>query len=132
MASVVIDDGESMNLNGNRARMKLLHELVNAIVKMYSLVNEGGVKSIKFLNHRHGQDQVREGMIKEVLTRSAFNGPSRLGTELYKKILSPLVLGTATKPIVMQKPLLVIIITDGYVGSLKYPLLLLKHELSVS
>lgn len=87
----------------------MLKDYFDLVVEIYGLAREGGINSVRFLNHQRGTRNVTEERKDSVLTKMAYKGVARLGSELYKKILVPFTSGT------MTKPLLVIVTTDGTV-----------------
>lgn len=93
-------------------RKVLLKDYLDLIVEIYSLAREQGINSVRFLNHHQGTRNVTEGRKDSVLIKTAYEGVTRLGSELHKKIIIPFTSKT------MTKPLLVIVTTDGAV---RYP-----------
>lgn len=87
----------------------MLKDYFDLVVEIYGLAREKGINSVRFLNHPLGTRNVTEGRKDSVLTKTAYDGVTRLGSELYKKIILPF---TSTT---MTKPLLVIVTTDGAV-----------------
>lgn len=97
---------------GSKANGEILTNTLNEICKIYSLANETGIQSVRYLNHRQGKGNVGLKDVKEVISRCAYTGVTRIGTELHRRVLSTLVLNPKVP---MSKPLLVIIVTDGTV-----------------
>lgn len=97
---------------GSKDNEKILTNTLGEICKIYSLANETGIKAIRYLNNRKGKKDVGLKDVAEVVSRCAHTGVTRIGTELHRRVLGGFVL----KPEVpMNKPLLVMIVTDGTV-----------------
>lgn len=105
----------------NGYRIKLLQNLLNAIAGVYNLAREQGIHTVRFLNSTKGKKNVTVQTVKNVLEGYEYGGVQRVGTELERKILARSVLGTE-----MEKPMLVIVITDQSVRPL-YPSRLLRN-----
>lgn len=88
-------------------RKVLLKDYLDLIVEIYSLAREQGINSVRFLNNHQETRNVTEGRKDSVLTKTAYGGVTRLGSELHRKIIIPFTSNT------MTKPLLVIVTTDG-------------------
>lgn len=104
------DDSASMGSDMNKETLK---KTLTEICDIYKLANKSGIKAVRYVNHTRGKKDVVTALdLEEVVKRCAPVGVSRIGTELYKRIILDFVL----KPkIEMVKPLLVIIIASGTV-----------------
>ena len=94
----------------NGARKEILIKFVDHITEIYSMANESGILAMRFLNDSGGKKSWT-GKSQEYLDRHTFNGVTKIGTELKKKILDQFVIGNRNQ----SKPLLVLIVTDGAV-----------------
>lgn len=95
-------------------RISALRRFIAAITHIYAYScngQNGKVLSIQFLNSDEGKDNVDSQAARRMLAVHEYAGVTRIGTELRKKILTPLVNEH------MKRPLIVIIITDGEVRS---------------
>ncbi|KAG0131823.1 hypothetical protein HOY82DRAFT_559214 [Tuber indicum] len=110
--AILIDDSESMSSEENGQRVEILKDVLKTINNIYQHASEPGVgiRAIRFMNNYDDQDNFL-GNPYELVRGHYFGGATRIGTELHKRILKPLVLGETP----MKKPLLVMVITDGAV-----------------
>lgn len=101
-----------MSFEEGGTRIKTLKKVLNIINSIYKHAAEPdtGIRAIRFINNNDDEDNFR-GDPSEIIDNHYFGGTTKIGTELHKKILKPLVLG---KP--MKKPLLIMVITDGAVS----------------
>lgn len=89
-------------------RITILQQILEVITHFYSLSQpDGKIRAVRFLNKRVSLDNVTPREINEYIKTHRYDGLTRIGKELEKKILKPLV--TAD----MTRPLLVMILTDG-------------------
>lgn len=99
----------------NDVRIKTLQQVLDVIKYIYYLSQLPGqktIKSIQFLNNGPGGTDVDETNFPSAVAHPAdeYSGITMIGTELEKKILTPLVTPA------IARPLLVMIITDGDVS----------------
>lgn len=95
----------------NDNRVNILNQIMQVIAFIYcQSQSTGKIKSIKYLNADNGPDNVDATTAAAPRAANLFSGVTRIGTELEKKILTPLVQAT------MTRPLLVMVITDGDVS----------------
>lgn len=118
-----IDNSGSMVFDEGGTRVRELKEIITSIVYTATLFDDDGI-SIRFMNDwpsnpaMDGIDMRRldriqnEQMVEHIISKAQFNGITPLGTELRNKVIDPLVLGPARSR-ELQKPVLVITITDG-------------------
>ena len=92
------------------ARKKTLIQFIDHITQIYSMANKTGILALRFLNDSGGKKNWT-GKSQKYLDRHNYNGLTRIGTELKKKILD----FYATRNANQSKPLLVLIVTDGAV-----------------
>lgn len=104
-------------------RIDDLRKIMKMVVNISMLFDEDGI-SIRFMNGwssnpaMDGVDMRRldnikdEQMIQYIVDRIQYTGLTPLGTELRNKVIDPMVLGPARSG-QLQKPVLVITITDG-------------------
>lgn len=109
-----IDDSGSMIDEENGNRISALRTFLQRIVSITAHFDPAGI-SVRFLNHEEMFDGVRdESMVADILKNVQFKGWTRLGTEMWKKVAMPLVV-TPARENRLQKPVLVMIVTDGKV-----------------
>ncbi|RYP39595.1 hypothetical protein DL767_002143 [Monosporascus sp. MG133] len=125
---VLIDDSDSMIFEEEGKRIDALAKTVKAIVKTYSSLHSStdgeGVRAIRFLNGKKKMDHVvPEHLASTVnphpIKRHRFEGGTKLGTALKKKVLEVFVPGIDNEqdgPL-LYNPLLIVVITDGEVDS---------------
>lgn len=99
-------------------RIAALKEYVRRVTKITTMLDTTGI-SIRFINFE--RDEGFNGIhtiseVEEVMDCAGFCGGTRLGTELERKILNPL-LFAKTRNETLEKPLLITIVTDGAVGT---------------
>jgi len=125
-----LDDSISMEFEESGRRKVGIKRVLSAITEVYGAVSGKmrGVRAIRFLNGNHdlraGNIQTRE-QIDELIDNHVFEGLKRLGTGLMQKILKPFVFDETVKwdkaskqPRKLKKlerPLLIMVITDGAV-----------------
>lgn len=102
-----------MEYDQSGERIEQLQRVLNAIAGVYSLARDQGIPTILFLNSTESEQNVTAETVQTILRDHDYEGSTRIGTELKKRVLDKFVLGAN-----MIKPLLVIVITDSKVGSL--------------
>ncbi|PUU80834.1 hypothetical protein B9Z19DRAFT_973428 [Tuber borchii] len=108
--AILIDDSESMIYGESGTRKNTLIQFIDHITEIYSMANESGILAMRFMNSRRGKKNWT-GKSQAYLDGHSFIGPTRIGTELKKKILDKFVIKDPNQ----SKPLLVLIVTDGAV-----------------
>lgn len=101
-----------METEQNGERIKTFKKTMFEITSVYDLANSQGIRSVKFINSRKGFTGIKRGNLRKNFATLKYDGMTRIGTALKEKILANYVWA---KP--MEKPLLVMIITDGEVSS---------------
>ncbi|KAF8245510.1 hypothetical protein K440DRAFT_555730, partial [Wilcoxina mikolae CBS 423.85] len=117
---VLGDDSISMVSEEEGARRKALVRTMLNIAKVYQLAREKGICSVRFINYLHRKVDITSKKVKNMLKEHPFQGLSRIGTQLKEKVLDDLLKDDAQ----MDKPLLVITITDGDVDGEKKTVLI--------
>jgi len=107
-----IDDSNSMISEEGGARKETLIKFVDHITEAYSMANESGILAMRFMNGRGGKKKWT-GKSREYLEKHNYEGLTRIGTELKKKILDFYAIGNSKQ----SKPLLVLIVTNSAVCS---------------
>ena len=111
-----------MSYEEDGTRIAILKGVLSIINNIYRRAAEPktGIRAIRFINNYDDQDYFLEEP-SELIAGHYFGGTTKIGTELHKRILKPLVLGEAP----MKKPLLIMVITDGAVSVIptQYPCL---------
>ncbi|KAL0631443.1 hypothetical protein Q9L58_009688 [Maublancomyces gigas] len=105
---MLIDDSPSMETEQEGQRIVTLKSTMKEITSVYDLANPKGIRSIKFLNAKKGLQNIKSSNWRKKFEAHDYNGMTRIGTSLQKKILDKFVWESK-----MIKPLLVMIITDG-------------------
>ncbi|KAK8869721.1 hypothetical protein IAR55_000289 [Kwoniella newhampshirensis] len=109
---VLIDDSGSMAFEQNGERIEDLKMILSKIAFACSLFDHDGIQ-VRFLNSQiQGNNINNEQAALQLVGQVKFSGLTPLGTSLDQKILQPLLLGPARSN-ALQKPLLIIAITDG-------------------
>ncbi|KAK6908666.1 hypothetical protein I203_102669 [Kwoniella mangroviensis CBS 8507] len=109
---VLIDDSGSMAFEQNGERIEDLKMILGKIAFACSLFDHDGIQ-VRFLNSQlQGNNINNEQAALQLVQQVKFSGLTPLGTSLDQKILQPLLLGPA-RANALQKPLLIIAITDG-------------------
>lgn len=102
-----------MSYEEDGTRIGILKGVLNIINSIYKHAAEPdtGIRAIRFINNYDDKDNFL-GEPSKIIDNHYFGGTTKIGTELHKKILKPLVLGETP----MKKPLLIMVITDGAVS----------------
>ena len=105
------DDSTSMTTD---TRVEDQRELVRRIARIATrLVPDGHGVSLQFINHnRELNDNLPADEVEEIVSEVEPDGYTEIGTNLKKKILTPLVYDVL-KAGKLKRPILVSIITDG-------------------
>lgn len=114
----VVGDGDSMEYDDGGARIAQLKRILKLIASVYCLVRDRGILSIQFIGAPMGKTNVTTDTVESVLTGHDYGGVARIGTGLKKKILDKFISGPG---VVIERPLLVIVVTDSPVGSPDHP-----------
>ena len=123
-----LDDSTSMEFEQGGERKRALKEVLHLLADLYGAVSDDmrGIKAIRFLNgidNIKADDIKRRGDIDDVIDNHQFEGLTCIGAGLMRKILKPFVFsdepwvkGTSRKLRKVERPLLVMVITDGAVS----------------
>lgn len=107
-----IDDSGSMAFEEGGERIDDLKLILSRVAFAASLFDEDGVQ-VRFMNSQVQGNGIRtEQQVNDLVSQVKFSGLTPMGTQLDAKILQPLVLGPARAG-QLQKPVLIITITDG-------------------
>ena len=98
-------------------RIEALKTALQLIADVYTLARPDGILAIDFVNDSTEERDVRTDIVADIIAEHRFSGLSRIGTALKRKVLDNFVTED------MERPLLVITITDGAVS---------RHLLTVS
>jgi hypothetical protein len=91
-------------------RIKTLEETLEAIADVYSYAPNGeGITGVEFLNQELDFKPLKPDRVKDLMKEVRFDGLTPIGKQLSKKVLQKYAKET------MQRPLLVVIITDAEV-----------------
>lgn len=115
---VLPDDSGSMKFYEDGSRIDDLKLILSRVVNAAMLFDEDGI-SIRFINwsppvsSAQILDNVKsEQDLERIISQVQFSGTTEVGTELRKKVIDPLVRAKIRGP-GLQKPVLIITITDG-------------------
>lgn len=108
-----IDDSGSMSFEENGERIDDLKLILQRTAFAGSLFDTNGIE-VRCMNNQHAGNGIRnEQQAFQLVSQIRFHGLTPLGTSLRSKVIDPMVLGPA-KSGQMDKPVLVITITDGH------------------
>lgn len=99
-------------------RIETLTKTMKKITMVYDLARpapDQGLVSVKFINCMKGYKNIDNRRVSPVLKRHAFWGTTQIGSALQKKVLDNFVFNPIAP---MEKPLLIMTVTDGGVGNL--------------
>lgn len=109
---IYVDDSGSIRYTESEDRLGELKRVLTLITSATTKFDQNGV-SIRFMNSHEQSDHVRSvSDVDALLSRVQFSGLTPLGTNLKYKVLEPLVV-SPVRANRLEKPVLVIIITDG-------------------
>lgn len=112
-----IDDSGSMNHRdggGIVGRIPALQAFVARIAEVTAHFDTDGI-AIRWINDDQASDRIKTTTeVAQIVNSHRFDGWTRIGTQLWNKVLLPLVSAPARSK-ELAKPVLVIIITDGKV-----------------
>ncbi|GAA5838174.1 hypothetical protein JCM3766R1_001847 [Sporobolomyces carnicolor] len=109
------DDSGSMAFEEGGSRIDDLKLIVSRVAFAASLFDDDGIE-VRFMNSRvEGNGLRTEHEANQLVSQVRFSGLTPLGTNLNNKVLEPLVLNKA-RARQLQKPVLIIAITDGIPG----------------
>lgn len=100
-----------METEQNGDRINSMKKTVEYITSVYDLANPTGIRVVKFINSKRRFLNIRRKHCRKLFMGVEYDGMSRIGTALELKILDQEVWRVK-----MEKPLLVMIITDGDVS----------------
>ena len=91
-------------------RIKALESTLLLVAEVYTLARSDGILAIDFLNDSTEEADIRIDIVEDIIREHRFSGWTRIGTEMKRKVLDYFVTEE------MERPLLVITITDGEVS----------------
>ncbi|KAL2828585.1 hypothetical protein BJY01DRAFT_228337 [Aspergillus pseudoustus] len=107
-----VDDSGSIEFEEKGVRKEQLKQIIGIVATIASTFDEDGI-NVRFMNNELSRNGVRSvGEVEQLIASVRFSGMTPLGTGLKNKVLDPLVVGPA-RANQLQKPVLVITITDG-------------------
>ena len=122
------DDSASMEFVESGKRKEALMDVLHFLARLYGAVTEGlhGIRAIRFLNGGHhlmADNLKKKDDIEDVIKAHKFKGLTRIGAGLMREILKPFVFaddpswvkGNPKKLRQLERPLLIMVITDGAV-----------------
>jgi hypothetical protein len=112
---VYIDDSGSMSFEENGERIKDLQLILQRACFAATLFDEDGIE-LRFMNEDLPVQQISnirsEQQVEQILSHKKYKGLTPFGTELRRKVIDPILVNKLNSG-QMQKPLLIISITDG-------------------
>ncbi|KAL3150894.1 hypothetical protein ABBQ32_000644 [Trebouxia sp. C0010 RCD-2024] len=109
---IYANDGRSMTCCDDGSKIDDLTMVLERVTEVATLFDADGI-SVSFINAKFRGDKIRDSAgVANLVAMCPFTGMSPLGTEMYARILRPMVEGPIASR-TMQKPVLVITITDG-------------------
>lgn len=114
----MLDDSSSMSDEEGGRRIEILAETMKKITMVYDLARpepDKGLVSVKFINGSTGYKNIDNRRVSPLLKKHIFWGTTQIGSALQRKVLDNFVFNPDAP---MKKPLLVMTITDGGVGTL--------------
>lgn len=116
---VLLDDSGSMKFYEDGSRIEDLKLILSRVVNAAMLFDEDGI-SIRFINWSPPVNSAQildnaksEQDLERIISQVQFSGTTEVGTELRKKVIDPLVRAKIRGGPGLQKPVLIITITDG-------------------
>ncbi|KAE8392011.1 hypothetical protein BDV23DRAFT_181896 [Aspergillus alliaceus] len=107
-----VDDSGSIEFEERGVRKEQLRQIIGIVATAASTFDQDGI-SVRFMNSMEVGDGIRNvDDVNMLVSRVRFQGLTPLGTGLKNKVLDPMVVGPARAGR-LQKPVLVITITDG-------------------
>lgn len=99
---------------GPASRQELLRRLVTRMAGVATrLVPDGEGAHLRFINRARAHDHLGEDGIDDAL-RFEPRGRTPIGTELRRRVLGPFVLDVFARGERLQRPVLVLVVTDGH------------------
>ncbi|DBA80735.1 hypothetical protein WJX77_004806 [Trebouxia sp. C0004] len=109
---IYADDSGSMAFEEGGERIQDLKLMVGRVADVATLFDDDGIL-VRFMNGTTEGNGIRDSMSAgQLISQVNFNGMTPLGTNLNQKIIQPFLMGGINSRN-LQKPILVIIITDG-------------------
>ncbi|DBB03580.1 hypothetical protein WJX82_002975 [Trebouxia sp. C0006] len=109
---IYADDSTSMKYAESGARIDDMKVILERVTEVATLFDHDGI-SIRFMNSNLQGDNICDSIsAANLLARCQFSGMTPLGTQMHARILKPMV-EAAIANRTLQKPVLVITITDG-------------------
>ncbi|KAL4919936.1 hypothetical protein BDW62DRAFT_28048 [Aspergillus aurantiobrunneus] len=107
-----VDDSGSIEFEEKGVRKEQLKQILGIVATVASTFDEDGI-SLRFMNNDFMQNNIRSAQeVDQIISNIRFAGMTPLGTSMRARVLDPLIIGPA-KAGRLQKPVLVITITDG-------------------
>lgn len=107
-----VDDSGSMAFEENGERIDDMKAVMGKVAYATSLFDQDGIQ-VRFMNSRVNGDGINsEQAAVQLVQQVKFSGLTPLGTALDQKIVQPMLIGPVRNN-TLQKPLLIISITDG-------------------
>ncbi|KAK5698648.1 hypothetical protein LTR97_006295 [Elasticomyces elasticus] len=113
---VYIDDSGSMSFEENGERIKDLQLIMQRVAFAATLFDEDGIE-VRFMNDEDVPQNMLNGIrseqqVEQLLANKRYKGLTPFGTQLRRKVIDPIIVPKLRSG-QMQKPVLIISITDG-------------------
>ncbi|KAL4752887.1 hypothetical protein BDW72DRAFT_52454 [Aspergillus terricola var. indicus] len=107
-----VDDSGSIEFEEKGVRKEQLKQILGIVATIASTFDEDGI-SLRFMNNDFMQNNIRSAQdVEQIISNIRFSGMTPLGSALRSKVLDPMIVAPARAGR-LQKPVLVITITDG-------------------
>jgi hypothetical protein len=107
-----VDDSGSIEFEEKGLRKEQLRQILGIVATVASTFDQDGIE-VRFMNSMEEGHGIRSSIdVENLVSRVRFSGLTPLGTSLRQKVIDPLVVGPIRSGR-LQKPVLVITITDG-------------------
>ncbi|KAL4887114.1 hypothetical protein BJY04DRAFT_47753 [Aspergillus karnatakaensis] len=107
-----VDDSGSIEFEEKGVRKEQLKQIIGIVATVASTFDEDGI-SLRFMNNDFMQNNIRSAQeVEQIISNIRFSGMTPLGSALRSKVLDPVIVSQARSNR-LQKPVLVITITDG-------------------
>jgi hypothetical protein len=107
-----VDDSGSIEFEEKGVRKEQLKQIIGIVATVASTFDEDGI-SLRFMNNDFMQNSIRSAQeVEQIISNIRFSGMTPLGSALRTKVLDPVIVNQA-RANSLQKPVLVITITDG-------------------
>jgi hypothetical protein len=105
-----------MGFEDNGERKNRLEKAMNEVTNLYTLARPDGIVSVQSINSGAEFENVKQEGVREILSRIEYDaGLSRMPFALKTKILDKFLMDRATSKGKLERPILILVLTDGCV-----------------